>query len=168
MIRAPMMVSRLRRGLEKMTKNDDMKGVLRELAEEAMITGGAVWTFGPPVCPQCGKGWLDPFWDDEKNEVYHRCPVCGHGARSHPGASSPVPVLAVATVETRVFRVTTSNKLPSTPVNFHRRDPTSRTGRGLAAPSPGLSPLPRAEGPRSAKRGVSDAKRSGPSWLRHV
>ena len=67
-----------------MTKNDDMKGVLRELAEEAMITGGAVWTFGPPVCPQCGKGWLDPFWDDEKNEVYHRCPVCGHGARSHP------------------------------------------------------------------------------------
>ena len=79
-----MMVLSLRRGLEKMTKNDDMKGVLRELAEEAMITGGAVWTFGPPVCPQCGKGWLDPFWDDEKNEVYHRCPVCGHGARSHP------------------------------------------------------------------------------------
>jgi hypothetical protein len=42
-----MMVSCLRRGLEKMTKNDDMEGVLRELAEEAMITGGAVWTFGP-------------------------------------------------------------------------------------------------------------------------
>ena len=47
MIRAPMMVSRLRRGLEKMTKNDDMEAVLQELAEEAMITGGAVWTFGP-------------------------------------------------------------------------------------------------------------------------
>jgi len=42
-----MMVSRLRRGLEKMTKNDDMEAVLQELAEEAMITGGAVWTFGP-------------------------------------------------------------------------------------------------------------------------
>ncbi len=47
MIRAPMMVSCLRRGLEKMTKNDDMEAVLQELAEEAMITGGAVWTFGP-------------------------------------------------------------------------------------------------------------------------
>ena len=35
----------------------------------------------PPVCPNCGKGWMDPFWDDEKNEVYHRCPVCGYGAR---------------------------------------------------------------------------------------
>jgi len=35
---------------------------------------------------------------------------------------------------------------------------TFRTGRGaLPPPSPGLSPLPRAEGPRSAKRGVSDA-----------
>ena len=54
MIRAPMMVSRLRRGLEKMTKNDDMKGVLRELAEEAMITGGAVWTFGPRLPPMWG------------------------------------------------------------------------------------------------------------------
>ena len=42
-----MMVSCLRRGLEKMTKNDDMEGVLRELAEEAMIIGGAVWVFGP-------------------------------------------------------------------------------------------------------------------------
>ena len=32
-----------------MTKNDDMKGVLRELAEEAMITGGAVWDLRPGV-----------------------------------------------------------------------------------------------------------------------
>ena len=47
MIRAPMMVSRLRRGLEKMTKNDDMEAVLQELLEEAMITGGGVWVFGP-------------------------------------------------------------------------------------------------------------------------
>ena len=30
-------------------------------------------------------------------------------------------------------------------------------GGGLAPPSPGLSPRPRAVGPRSAKRGVSDA-----------
>ena len=30
-----------------MKNNDDMKAVLQELAEEAMITGGAVWTFGP-------------------------------------------------------------------------------------------------------------------------
>ena len=26
---------------------DEMEAVLQELAEEAMITGGAVWTFGP-------------------------------------------------------------------------------------------------------------------------
>jgi hypothetical protein len=30
-----------------MKNNNDMKAVLQELAEEAMITGGAVWTFGP-------------------------------------------------------------------------------------------------------------------------
>lgn len=30
-----------------MKSNDDMEAVLQELAEEAMITGGAVWTFGP-------------------------------------------------------------------------------------------------------------------------
>ena len=30
-----------------MKNNDDMKAVLQELAEEAMITGGAVWVFGP-------------------------------------------------------------------------------------------------------------------------
>jgi hypothetical protein len=30
-----------------MTNNDEMNAVLQELAEEAMITGGAVWTFGP-------------------------------------------------------------------------------------------------------------------------
>ena len=46
-IRAPMTVSRLRRGLDKMAKTDDMETVLRELAKEAMITGGSVWTFGP-------------------------------------------------------------------------------------------------------------------------
>jgi hypothetical protein len=26
---------------------DEMEAVLQELVEEAMITGGAVWTFGP-------------------------------------------------------------------------------------------------------------------------
>ena len=62
MIRAPMMVSRLRRGLEKMTKNDDMEAVLQELAEEAMITGGAVWTFGPDgseeqLFPPARRSW---------------------------------------------------------------------------------------------------------------
>ena len=30
-----------------MKSNDDMEAVLQELAEEAMITGGAVWAFGP-------------------------------------------------------------------------------------------------------------------------
>ncbi len=30
-----------------MANNDEMNAVLQELAEEAMITGGAVWTFGP-------------------------------------------------------------------------------------------------------------------------
>jgi hypothetical protein len=56
-----MMVSRLRRGLEKMTKNDDMEAVLQELAEEAMITGGAVWTFGPDgseqLFPPARRSW---------------------------------------------------------------------------------------------------------------
>lgn len=30
-----------------MTNDDEMSLVLQELIEEAMITGGAVWTFGP-------------------------------------------------------------------------------------------------------------------------
>ncbi|MDD4455343.1 MAG: hypothetical protein PHI67_08555 [Candidatus Methanomethylophilaceae archaeon] len=36
---------------------------------------------GPPVCPECGKHYLDPFWDEKKSEVYHICPGCGYGAR---------------------------------------------------------------------------------------
>ena len=47
MIRAPMMVLSLRRGLDNKAKTDDMEAVLQELAEEAMITGGGVWVFGP-------------------------------------------------------------------------------------------------------------------------
>ena len=30
-----------------MKNNDETEAVLQELAEEAMITGGAVWVFGP-------------------------------------------------------------------------------------------------------------------------
>ncbi len=45
-----------------MTNNNDMKAVLQELAEEAMITGGAVWTFGPDgseeqLFPPARRSW---------------------------------------------------------------------------------------------------------------
>ena len=154
MIRAPMMVSRLRRGLEKMTKNDDMKGVLRELAEEAMITGEQSGPSAPPSAPNVVRGGWTPSGTMRRTRCITdaRSAVMVH-ART-PGASSPVPVLAVATVETRVFRVTTSNKLPSTPGKL----PSSRPdlpgpGRGaLPPPSPGLSPWQGAKRRAGAKR----------------
>ena len=44
-----------------MKNNDEMEAVLQELAEEAMITGGAVWTFGPDgseqLFPPARRSW---------------------------------------------------------------------------------------------------------------
>jgi len=40
---------------------DEMEAVLQELVEEAMITGGAVWTFGPDgleqLFPPARRSW---------------------------------------------------------------------------------------------------------------
>ena len=152
-----------------MTKNDDMKGVLRELAEEAMITGGAVWTFGPPSAPNVVRGGWTPSGTMRRTRCITdaRSAVMVH-ART-PGASSPVPVLAVATVETRVFRVTTSNKLPSTPGKLppSRPDLPDRKG-GLAAPLSG--PIAIAKGRRPAEREARSQRREAERtlWLRHV
>jgi hypothetical protein len=59
-----------------MKNNDGMEAVLQELAEEAMITGGAVWTFGPDgseehLFPPVRCSW---------NAVRRRCKA----SRRHP------------------------------------------------------------------------------------